>query len=105
MIFNAFSFQELKSKGRRPSDNEGLFDEVFKKSLVYSQKYTPGKQNNSVGDGEGLGVTGKGSGKIETKRDSSARSDLLSVRKTSLSLFFVNFHLIIPGDPRRNYGT
>ena len=30
--------------GRRPSDSEGLFDEVFKKSLVYSQKYTPGKQ-------------------------------------------------------------
>jgi len=70
---------ELKNKGRRPSDNEGLFDEVFKKSLVYSQKYTPGKQGQSVSDGEGLGGTGKGSGKMDNKRDSSARSDLLSI--------------------------
>jgi len=78
---------ESKNKGRRPSDNEGLFDEVFKKSLVYSQKYTPGKQNSqSISDGEGLGGTGKGSGKnyvasfsTENKRDSSARSDLLSI--------------------------
>jgi len=68
---------ESKTKGRRPSDNEGLFDEVFKKSLVYSQKYTPGKQGQSASDGEGLG--GKGSGKADHKRDSSARSDLLSI--------------------------
>ena len=52
---------------------------MFKKSLVYSQKYTPGKQGQAVSDGEGLGGSGKGSGKMDNKRDSSARSDLLSV--------------------------
>jgi len=67
------SSQQGKTKGpgsttiRRPSDNEGLFDEVMKKSLVYSQKYTPGKQAQNS------------SGKDEVgRRDASARS-LISI--------------------------
>jgi hypothetical protein len=36
--------QGLHNPARRPSDSEGLFQDVLKKSLVYSQKYTPGKQ-------------------------------------------------------------
>jgi len=69
------SSQQGKTKGlgsstlRRPNDNEGLFDEVMKKSLAYSQKYTPGKQaSNNGGLAKEEGV----------KRDASARS-LISI--------------------------
>ena len=37
-----YVIQDSKPKSVKPADSEVLFDEVFKKSLVYSQKYNTG---------------------------------------------------------------
>ena len=60
----------------KPADSEVLFDEVFKKSLVYSQKYSTGANKVKPQDQQlKLSVA------PEKRTNLSARSDL-SVRVT-----------------------
>ena len=75
------SFQEFRNRIRRSSENEGLFDEVLKKSLVYSQKYggTNSGKVGGQGTGRGLESTYRPSLSPDKRNNSSAKSDQLSV--------------------------
>ena len=68
---------------RRSSENEGLFEEVLKKSLVYSQKYggsNSGKQPTQGGPQvKPLESTYKPSRSPDKRNNSSAKSDQLSL--------------------------
>ena len=54
----------------KPVDSEMLFDEVMKKSLVYSQKYSTGGQN------KGLSTLKPSLLSTDKRNNSSAKSDL-----------------------------
>ena len=60
---------------RRPSESEGLFDEVMKKSLVYSQKYNTSKQTVN----RNTENVYKPSFSPEKRKNSSAKSEHISV--------------------------
>ena len=53
-------------------DSEMLFDEVMKKSLVYSQKYSTG----TGGQNKGLGTLKPSLLSTDKRNNSSAKSDL-----------------------------
>ena len=75
-------FEDLKHRLRRSSENEGLFEEVLKKSLVYSQKYggsNSGKQQSQGPQVKPLESTYKPSRSPDKRNNSSAKSDQLSV--------------------------
>ena len=56
----------------KPVDSEMLFDEVMKKSLVYSQKYSTG----TGGQNKGLGTLKPSLLSTDKRNNSSAKSDL-----------------------------
>ena len=76
--------QETKPRGLKGLDNDLLFDEVMKKSLVYSQKYNANLTKQSGQNRNQLIIADK-------RHNSSAKSDLsvklFSLTKNKIEIF------------------
>ena len=79
--------QETKPRGLKGLDNDLLFDEVMKKSLVYSQKYNANLTKQSAQNKNQLIIADK-------RHNSSAKSDLsvklFSLIKIKIKNFFLH---------------